>query len=76
MHPATLTARNRLRGGIVQADLFVPPQRRKTMKRMGVLLAVALLAVSILSGCVIVPVDGFYGHGYRSYGHPHPYYRR
>lgn len=46
------------------------------MKRMGVLLAVALLAVSILSGCVIVPVDGFYGHGYRSYGHPHPYYRR
>jgi hypothetical protein len=42
------------------------------MKRLGVLLAVALLAATILSGCVIVPFDGWYGYGYRY--HPYPYW--
>ncbi len=51
------------------------------MKRMGVLLVVALMAASILSGCVIVPVGGWYGRGgyYHhypyAYPHPYPYYR-
>lgn len=49
------------------------------MKRLGVLLAVAMLAATILSGCVIVPVDGWYGYGYRyhpyPYGYPYPYRR-
>lgn len=33
------------------------------MTHMGKLVALALLAASILSGCVFVPVDGW--HGYR-----------
>jgi hypothetical protein len=55
----------------------------RIMKRMGALLAVALLAASILSGCVIVPVGGWYDDGWyyhhRSspYAYPYPYpYRR
>jgi hypothetical protein len=39
------------------------------MKHMSVLLAVALLTAAVLSGCVIVPLDGYYGYGY----HYHPY---
>ena len=34
------------------------------MKRMGVLLAVALTAASILSGCILVPVEGEYRGGW------------
>ncbi len=54
-----------------------PPLRGKIMKRMSVLIAVAVLAASLLSGCVIVPVDGFYGYGYhyRPYAYPYPYRR-
>jgi hypothetical protein len=60
-----------------RADLHGPSQEGKIMKRMSVLLAVAVLAASILSGCVIVPVDGFYGYGYhyRPYAYPYPYRR-
>jgi hypothetical protein len=47
------------------------------MKRMGVLLAVLVLAATLLSGCVIVPYDGYYGYGYhyRPYAYPYPYRR-
>lgn len=47
------------------------------MKRIAVLLAVALFAASILSGCVIVPLDGYYGYGYHygPYAYPYPYRR-
>ncbi len=48
------------------------------MKRLGMVLAIAVLAGTILSGCVIVPWDGYYGyHGGHGYyrGHPGPYYR-
>jgi len=50
------------------------------MKRVSVVLAVALIAASILSGCVIVPLEGWHGRGgyhrpYDPYAHPHPYYR-
>ena len=55
------------------------------MKRISLVLAVTLIAASILSGCVIVPVDGWYGGGWRHhryeqpygyrYGYPPPYYR-
>jgi hypothetical protein len=31
------------------------------MKRIGMGLAIAVLAGSILSGCVVRPVDGYYG---------------
>jgi hypothetical protein len=42
-----------------------------------VLLAVLMLAATVLSGCVIVPVDGYYGYGYhyRPYAYPYPYRR-
>ncbi len=33
------------------------------MKRLNVLFAVALLAASLLSGCVIVPYEGYHGDG-------------
>ncbi len=52
------------------------------MKRMGVLVAVALLAASILSACVIVPAGGWYEEGWHyrpnpyAYHYPYPYYRR
>jgi hypothetical protein len=56
------------------------------MKRISVVLAVGLLAATILSGCVIVPLGGwgygdggyYRGHGGRGYYHSspdHPYYR-
>ncbi len=45
------------------------------MKRMGVLLAVVLVAASILSGCIIVPVEGGYGERYRHHrGGYYPYH--
>jgi hypothetical protein len=56
--------------------------REGRMKRISTLLAVAVLAAAILSGCVIVPVGGWhgdgwhphhYGRGYRSYSSPGPY---
>ena len=47
------------------------PRRRGTednVKRLGMLLAIVVLAGSILSGCVIRPVDGRYGdRGYYGY---------
>ena len=46
------------------------------MTRAGLLFAVALLTVSMLSGCVIVPLGGWHGGGGR-YPHssPHSHYR-
>jgi hypothetical protein len=47
------------------------------MKRMGLLLAVVLLAAATLSGCVIVPLGGWYGGGWEHpHSSPHPYYYR
>ena len=53
------------------------------MKRMGMVLAMVVLAGSILSGCVIRPGDGrfgdrdnYYGDRDGSPGHPGPYYHR
>ena len=63
---------------VSRVELHIPLRRGRIMKRLGVLLAVALLAATILSGCVIVPVDGFYGYGYhqpRPYAYPYPYRR-
>ncbi len=46
------------------------------MKRIGMVLTIALLAGSILSGCVVVPLDGWYGgRGYYR-GHSYPYHYR
>jgi hypothetical protein len=47
------------------------------MKRRGAFLAIALVAASILAGCVVVPVDGPYPYrGYWGHRHyrPYPYY--
>ncbi len=48
------------------------------MKRMGLLLAVALLAATLLAGCVVVPYGGWYGEGWHyrpyPYSRPYPYY--
>ena len=44
------------------------------MKQVTKLFAVALLAATILSGCVIVPAGGWYGDGW--YARPYPYYYR
>lgn len=44
------------------------------MKRMGKVLALALLAASMLSGCILVPVGGWYGDG--GYHHREGYYHR
>ncbi len=47
------------------------------MKRMGAVLAVALIAASIFSGCIVVPADGWYPRGYyrrRGYDPYYPYY--
>ncbi len=43
------------------------------MKRMGVLIVVALTAASILSGCVIVPAGGWHGGGWYHHGHGDAY---
>ncbi len=64
----------RYRGGIVQEDLHEPSQKRKIMKHIGKLLALALLAAAILSGCVIVPAGGWYGDGWRYHPYPYGYY--
>ena len=50
------------------------------MKRMSVLLMVGLLAATILSGCVIVPLGGWYGggryeRGYGREGHYRDYHQ-
>jgi hypothetical protein len=49
------------------------------MKPLGMVLALALVAVTLLSGCVVVPLGGWYGYGYghggggyHRYG-PNPY---
>jgi hypothetical protein len=42
------------------------------MKRMGMLLAMAVLAGSLLSGCVVVPLGGWHGGGGHSHGRPSP----
>jgi len=42
------------------------------MKRIGGVLAVALLVATILSGCVIVPLGGW-GYGGGGYHHPYAY---
>ena len=39
------------------------------MKRIGGLLAVALVAASILSGCIIVPAEEYYGGGRHNHRH-------
>ncbi len=68
------------RGGIARADRHGSWQRERKniMKRMGVLLAVGLVAASILSGCIVVPADGYPPRGYyRPYYYPYyPYYYR
>jgi hypothetical protein len=38
------------------------------MKRMGMVLALVLMVATLLSGCVVVPLGGWYGHGH---GHGH-----
>jgi opacity protein-like surface antigen len=54
------------------------------MRALNLTLAAALLASTILAGCVVVPAGGWYGSGY-GHGHgrgwrhqpehaPHPYY--
>jgi 5-formyltetrahydrofolate cyclo-ligase len=35
------------------------------MKSKGMVLALILMAATLLSGCVIVPLGGWHGHGYR-----------
>jgi len=49
------------------------------MKPLGMVLALALVAATLLSGCVVVPLGGWYGYGYghggggyHRYG-PYPY---
>ena len=56
------------RRGRADPDRLV--QRRNRMKRMSLVLAVGVLAATILSGCVIVPLGGWYGGGEyeRGYG--------
>jgi hypothetical protein len=45
------------------------------MTRVRVLFAVALLTILMLSGCVIVPLGGWYGGGWHhSHSGPYPYY--
>ncbi len=66
--------------GIVWDDPDIRAQRRNIMlKCMSVLFAVSLMAATILSGCVILPLDwcgggGYYGGGryYRSYPYSPP----
>jgi hypothetical protein len=43
------------------------------MKSLSMVFALVLLAVTMLSGCVIVPLGGWYGHGHGGGGHYHPY---
>jgi hypothetical protein len=46
------------------------------MTRMKLQFAVALLTVSLLSGCVIVPLGGWHeGGGPHRHSAPYPYYR-
>ncbi len=45
------------------------------MKRIGMVLAIAVLAGSILSGCVLVPLGGWHGGGHYR-GHSYPYHYR
>jgi hypothetical protein len=47
--------------------------RGDAMKRIGMLLALVLMAVTLLSGCVVVPLGGWYGHGYGEGGYYHHY---
>jgi len=45
------------------------------MKPLGVGVVVALMMAAILSGCIVVPADGYYapgGYGYYAYAPP-PY---
>ena len=40
------------------------------MKSLSMVLAFVLMAATMLAGCVIVPVGGWYGHGYEhGYGY-------
>lgn len=48
------------------------------MRLMSLLLAIALMGSALLSGCVIVPLGGWRGHGHGRGGHyyhsaPYPY---
>ena len=38
------------------------------MKSMSAILALVLLAATLLTGCVVVPLGGWHGHGY-GYGY-------
>ena len=40
------------------------------MKPLSIALALVLMAVTLLSGCVVVPLGGWHGHGH-GYGHGH-----
>ncbi len=49
------------------------------MKRLGVMSMIALIALTMLSACVIVPVGGWHGGGWHNrpyYGGPYPYHHR
>jgi hypothetical protein len=42
------------------------------MKIMGMMIGLTLLASALLSGCVVIPAGGWYGHG-RGWHQPHAY---
>ena len=46
------------------------------MTRTSMLIAVALLIGSLLSGCVIVPLDGWHGGRGHFRGHSYPHHHR
>ena len=64
----------------MRPDAHEPSLRGDNMKTMSKVFAVVLLAATILSGCVVVPLGGWYGYGYghggggyyHHYG-PYPY---
>jgi hypothetical protein len=83
--------RLRLRDGAALGSAWplrrsITGQKGDRMKRMSLVLVVGLLAATILSGCVIVPLGGwwygdggYYGGGgyYRYHSSPYrPYYHR
>jgi hypothetical protein len=43
------------------------------MKPLSIALALVLMAATLLSGCVVVPLGGWYGHGHGGGGYYHHY---